>query len=69
MRLLEIIFTNSVRTSQETYYISATKTNRLMLFRERIPVYCEKHTKYTDIIFGQNAEFYCVKAGGAYSNH
>jgi hypothetical protein len=35
---------NSVRTSQETHYVSATKPNRLMLFRETVAVYCEKHT-------------------------
>jgi hypothetical protein len=29
-----VIYTNSVRTSQETHYVSSTKTNRLMLFRE-----------------------------------
>jgi hypothetical protein len=28
----------SVRTSQETHYISATETNRLMLFRETVAV-------------------------------
>jgi competence CoiA-like predicted nuclease len=27
-----VIYTNSVRTSQETHYITATKSNRLMLF-------------------------------------
>jgi hypothetical protein len=32
------IYKNSVRTSQETHYISATKTNRLVLFREIIAV-------------------------------
>jgi hypothetical protein len=40
------IYTSSVRTSQETHYVSATKPNRLMLFREIIAVYCEKHTEH-----------------------
>jgi hypothetical protein len=31
---------NSVRTSQETHYVSAIKLNRLMLFRETVAVYC-----------------------------
>jgi hypothetical protein len=47
----------SVRTSQETYYVSATKTKWLMLFRERIGAYCEIHVRhmyYT--LCGQNAE-------------
>jgi hypothetical protein len=54
-----VIYKNPVRTSEETHYISATETNRLMLFRETVSVYCEN----------QNAEFQCVKAGGTYSNH
>jgi hypothetical protein len=29
--------------SQETYYVSATNTNRLMLFGERVTVYFDKH--------------------------
>jgi hypothetical protein len=37
---------NSVRTSQETHYVSATKPNRLMLFRETVAVYCENHTEH-----------------------
>jgi predicted Zn-dependent protease with MMP-like domain len=41
---------NSVRTSQETRYVSATKPNRLMLFRETVAVYCENHTEHTDTV-------------------
>jgi hypothetical protein len=41
---------NQVRTSQETHYVSATKPNRLMLFRETVAVYCENHTEHTDSI-------------------
>jgi hypothetical protein len=48
---------NPVRTSKETYYVSATKPNQLMVFRERIAVYCENHTEHTDTLCGQNAEF------------
>jgi hypothetical protein len=33
---IRIIYTNSVPTSQETHYVSTTKNNRLMLFRETI---------------------------------
>jgi hypothetical protein len=41
--------TDTVRTSQETHYFSATEANRLMLFRETVADYCENHTehKYT----------------------
>jgi hypothetical protein len=45
------------------------KVNRLMLFGGTVAVYCENHTEHTDTLFGQNAEFYYVKAGGIYSNH
>jgi hypothetical protein len=40
------VCTNSFRTSQETYYFSATKPNRLMLFRKTVAVYSENHTKH-----------------------
>jgi hypothetical protein len=40
-----------------------------MLFRETVAVYCENHTEYTNTLWGQNAEFLYVKAGGTYSNH
>jgi hypothetical protein len=54
---------NSVRTSQETYYISATEPTRLMLFGETAAVYCENRTEHTDTLCGQNEWFWCVKAG------
>jgi hypothetical protein len=40
-----------------------------MLFGETVAVYCETHTEHTDILCGQNAEFWCVKVGVMYSNH
>jgi hypothetical protein len=48
--------TDSVRTSQETHYVTATKPNQLMLFREIIAVYCENHTEHLNTLCGQNAE-------------
>jgi hypothetical protein len=51
------IFKNSVRTSQETCYVSATKSNRLMLFREELAVYCDNHMEHNNTLCGQNAEF------------
>jgi hypothetical protein len=36
-------------------YVSATKPNRLMLFRGIIAVYCEIHTEHTNTLCGQNA--------------
>jgi predicted Zn-dependent protease with MMP-like domain len=41
---------NSVRTSQEAHYVSATEPNRLILFRETVAVYCENNTEHTDIV-------------------
>jgi hypothetical protein len=58
-----------VRTSQETHYVTTTEPNRLMLFGETVAAYCENRTEHTDTLCGQNAEFWCVKAGGTYSNH
>jgi hypothetical protein len=49
-----VFFIDPVRTSQGTHYVSATKPNRLILFRETIAVYCENHTEHTDTLCGQN---------------
>jgi hypothetical protein len=62
------MFRNSVRTSQETHYVSATKPNLLMLFREIIAVCCENHTQHINTLCGQNAGFLNIKASGTYSN-
>jgi hypothetical protein len=43
---------NSVRTSQETYYVSVTKPNRLMLYGETVAVYRENHTEHTNTLCG-----------------
>jgi hypothetical protein len=40
-----------------------------MLFGDTAAVYCENHKEHTNTLCGQNAEFWYVKAGGAYSNH
>jgi hypothetical protein len=42
--------TDTVRTSQETHYVSATEPNRLMQFGETVAVYCENHTEHTDTV-------------------
>jgi hypothetical protein len=42
------LFTNPVRTSQETPYVSATGPNRLMLFGETVAGHCENHTEHTN---------------------
>jgi hypothetical protein len=40
-----MLFKNSVRTSKRTPHFTITEINRLMLFKEIIAVYSEKHTK------------------------
>jgi thioredoxin-related protein len=53
--------TDTVRTSQETHCISATKLNRLMLFGETVAVYCESHTEHTDTVRTLR-ETHCISA-------
>jgi hypothetical protein len=64
-----MIYKYSVRKSQETHYVSATKPSRLILFGETVAVYCENRTEHTNTLCGQNAEFWFVKAGDTYSDH
>jgi hypothetical protein len=52
---------NSVRTSQETHDISATKPNRLILFREINGVYSEMHAKHLNALRGETAELLMLK--------
>jgi hypothetical protein len=52
-----------------THDVSATKPNRLMLFRETVAVYCENHTEHTNALCGQNVEFQYAKSCGTYSIH
>jgi hypothetical protein len=42
----------SVRTSQETHYVSATKPSRLMLCGETVAVYCENRTEHINTLLG-----------------
>jgi hypothetical protein len=59
----QIIYNNSVPTSQEKHYVSATKTkpNRLMLFRKTVAVYCENQREHTNTLCGNTAEFLMLK--------
>jgi predicted Zn-dependent protease with MMP-like domain len=38
------------------HYVSATKPNRLMLFRKTVTVYCENHTEHTNTLCGQKTQ-------------
>jgi hypothetical protein len=46
-----MLYKNPVLNSQETHYVSATKTNRLLLFRETITLYYENDVEYVDILW------------------
>jgi hypothetical protein len=48
----KMLYKNTVRTSQETYYVSTTKPIQLMMFRETVAVYFENHTEHTDTLCG-----------------
>jgi hypothetical protein len=50
------MYVNTVRTSQETHYVSATKPNRLILLKETVAVYCENHTEHTNTLCGQKTQ-------------
>jgi hypothetical protein len=45
MKLVYILFKNSVHTSKRTPHFTITKINWLMLFKEVIAVYSENHAK------------------------
>jgi hypothetical protein len=61
--------TDTVRTSQETHYISATKPNRFMLFGETVAFYCENHTEHADTLCGKMAELSGVNTYVTYEYH
>jgi hypothetical protein len=48
----------SVRTSQETHYVSATEPNRLMLFGETAAVYCENHAEHMNTLCGHFSPYF-----------
>jgi hypothetical protein len=43
--------TDTVRTSQETHYVSTTEPTRLMLCGETVAVCCENRTEHTDTLW------------------
>jgi hypothetical protein len=50
--------TKTVRTSEETHHIAATKPNQ---FGETVLIYFENHMEHTDTVCGQNAEYLMFK--------
>jgi hypothetical protein len=44
-----------------THYVSTTKPNRLMLFGETVPVYCENHTEHISVRTSQETYLSATK--------
>jgi hypothetical protein len=66
----KIIYKDSVCTSQETHYVSATKKALLMLFRETVSVYCGNHTeRMSTLCVCKIIIKSAIKSGGACGNH
>jgi hypothetical protein len=63
----QIIYKNPVRTSQETQYISPTKSNRLMLFGETVAGYCKNDTEHTNALCDHKAVFLYIETFGTSS--
>jgi hypothetical protein len=53
------MYKNSVPTSQETHHISATKPNRLMMFRETVAVYSENHMEHINALWAEYRILVC----------
>jgi hypothetical protein len=63
LKVVLILFKNSVLTSKKIEAISITKLTWLMLFTETIFVYTKNHITATDAHCGQNAELLIAIAG------
>jgi hypothetical protein len=54
--------TDTVRTSQETHYVSATEPNRLIRFTEEITEQCEINTEHVSTAYRRNSKFQNTEA-------
>jgi hypothetical protein len=54
----KLAYSNLVRTSQETHYVSATEANRLILYGETVAVSCRNHTEHTDTVLTSQEAYY-----------
>jgi hypothetical protein len=55
------IYKNLDRTSQEIHYVSATETDLLLVFGERVAGHCGNNAEHTGAFCGENTEFQCAK--------
>jgi hypothetical protein len=51
---------NSVRTSQETHYVSTTGSNQLMLLGKTVAVYCANRTEHIMYYFSVLKQVVCI---------
>jgi hypothetical protein len=65
LKLLRIIFKNSVRTLNRKQPFTTTRIKRLMMFQEKITVYIQNHAKPINTI----TAFLTAKVAGTYSYH
>jgi translation initiation factor IF-1 len=56
----ETLYIRTQFVPHRKHIVSATKCNRLMLFRETVAVYCENHTEHTNTLCGQNIFYQCI---------
>lgn len=56
-----MICVHSFHSSQITQCASITNTNELILYREIPAVYCNNHTKHTNILNGRKTEILMLK--------
>jgi len=59
----------TVRTLQETQILSSAMTNRLIMFRKIIVVYCENNRKANKESFENKLEFLNAKADGKHKKN
>jgi hypothetical protein len=62
LKLVYVLFNNSVRTAKKTQHFTVTKIDRLTLFKEIIAVCGESNTKHTNT----KADLLFIEADGTY---
>jgi hypothetical protein len=54
-------YANLIRTLQETYYVSITKTSRLIFCTEMIAVYSKNHTKHINVLVSRSQSCFMLQ--------
>jgi hypothetical protein len=53
-KFIKIIYKNSAPNSKKTHSVSIIMTNRLLLLRETVTVYCWNHKKLINLLRGKS---------------